>query len=52
MQRNAGKDDKILVRMVSLDDYEEVIDFEGRTLATRVVQIEGYLELDYELIFT
>jgi hypothetical protein len=38
MQRNAGGDDKIQVRMITLDDYEGVIDIEGRTLATNVVQ--------------
>jgi len=34
MQRNAAYDDKILVRTISLDAYETVIDFEGRTVST------------------
>ena len=34
MQRNADYNDKILIRMISLDDYETVIDFEGRSLTT------------------
>jgi len=34
MQRNAGYDDKILVRSISLDAFETVLDFEGRTVST------------------
>ena len=34
MQRNADYDDKILIRSISLDDDQTVIDFEGRSLAT------------------
>jgi thioredoxin-related protein len=34
MQRNADYDDKILVRSISLDDGQTVIDFDGRSLAT------------------
>jgi len=34
MQRNAAYDDKILVRSISLDAYETVVDFEGRTVST------------------
>ena len=34
MQRNAGYDDKILIRSISLDAYETVVDFEGRTVST------------------
>jgi len=34
MQRNATYDDKILVRTISLDAYETVVDFEGRTVST------------------
>jgi thioredoxin-related protein len=34
MQRNAVYDDKILVRSISLDAFETVVDFEGRTVST------------------
>lgn len=34
MQRNAGYDDKILVRSISLDAFETVVDFDGRTVST------------------
>jgi len=34
MQRNSGYDDKILVRSISLDEDESVIDFAGRSLST------------------
>lgn len=34
MQRNAHYDDKILVRSISLDPGETVIDFEGQSLTT------------------
>ena len=34
MQRNAGYDDKILIRSISLDEDKSVIDFEGRSLTT------------------
>jgi thioredoxin-related protein len=34
MQRNAAYDDKILIRSISLDAFETVVDFEGRTVST------------------
>ncbi len=34
MQRNADYDDKILIRTVSLDAYESVIDFDGKSMST------------------
>lgn len=34
MQRNADYDDKILVRSISLDEFNSVIDFDGRSIAT------------------
>jgi thioredoxin-related protein len=33
MQRNAYYDDRILVRSISLDEYNSVIDFDGRSIA-------------------
>ena len=34
MQRNRDYDDKVLIRYVSLDSYETIVDFNGRTVAT------------------
>ena len=34
MQRNAAYDDKILIRSISLDDWETVTDLEGRMIST------------------
>ncbi len=34
MQRNAAYDDKILIRTISLDARETMVDLEGRTLST------------------
>ena len=34
MQRNADYDDKILIRSVSLDAFESIIDFDGRSMET------------------
>ena len=52
MQRNAGEDDKIRVRMITLDDYEEVIDFEGRTLATNDFAVLYGVSLTPAQLFT
>ena len=51
MQRNTGYDDKILVRMISLDDYETVIDFEGRTLTTNEFASRYGVSLTPTLLF-
>jgi len=34
MQRNSDYDDKILIRNVSMSDYEYLVDFEGRSVST------------------
>ncbi len=34
MQRNAGYNDKVLIRTVSLDAYETLVDFQGRSMST------------------
>ena len=34
MQRNADYQDKVLIRYVSLDSFETLIDFDGRNIAT------------------
>ena len=33
MQRNSDYDDKILIRSVSMSDYEYLVDFEGRSVS-------------------
>jgi len=34
MQRNSDYDDKVLIRSVSLSDFENLVDFEGRSVST------------------
>jgi len=34
MQQNSDYDDKILIRSVSMSDYEYLVDFEGRSVST------------------
>ena len=51
MQRNAGYNDKILIRMISLDDYETVLDFEGRSLTTNEFAARYGISLTPTLLF-
>ena len=51
MQRNAGYDDKILIRSISLDDDQTVIDFEGRSLATNEFAASYGVSLTPTLLF-
>ncbi len=51
MQRNTDYDDKILIRMISLDDYETVIDFEGQTLTTNEFAARYGVSLTPTLLF-
>lgn len=51
MQRNTGYDDKILVRMISLDDDKNVIDFEGQTLTTNEFAARYGVSLTPTLLF-
>ena len=51
MQRNADYGDKILVRMISLDDYQQVIDFEGRSLTTNEFAAQYGISLTPTLLF-
>ena len=51
MQRNTGYDDKILVRMISLGDSENVIDFEGETLTTNEFAARFGVSLTPTLLF-
>ncbi len=51
MQRNAAYDDKILIRSISLDAYETVIDFDGRTVSTSDFASRYGVSLTPTLIF-
>ena len=51
MQRNADYDDKILIRSISLDDDQTVIDFEGRSLATNEFAARYGVSLTPTLLF-
>jgi thioredoxin-related protein len=51
MQRNAGYNDKILIRMISLDDYETVIDFAGQSLTTNEFAARYGISLTPTLLF-
>ena len=51
MQRNTEYDEKILIRSVSLDSYETLIDFQGRTLSTTMFASRYDVSLTPTLIF-
>lgn len=51
MQRNDEYDDKVLIRSVSLDSYETVIDFDGNSVDTRVFAARYDVSLTPTLIF-
>jgi thioredoxin-related protein len=51
MQRNADYDDKILVRSISLDDDQTVIDFDGRSVATNEFAARYGVSLTPTLLF-
>ena len=51
MQRNPDYDSKILVRMVSLDADETVIDFDGRSMDTRKFAARYGVSLTPTLLF-
>ena len=51
MQRNADYDDKILVRSISLDDNEVVIDFAGRSVSTTEFAARYGVSLTPTLLF-
>jgi len=51
MQRNADYDDKILLRSISLDDFNSVIDFDGRSIATSEFATRYAVSLTPTLLF-
>ena len=51
MQRNAEYDAKILIRSVSLDSYETVVDFDGRSLSTTEFASRYEVSLTPTLLF-
>jgi thioredoxin-related protein len=51
MQRNAYYDDKILLRSISLDEYNSVIDFDGRSIATSEFATRYAVSLTPTLLF-
>ncbi|MGD2171577.1 MAG: thioredoxin fold domain-containing protein [Gammaproteobacteria bacterium] len=51
MQRNPGYDDKVLIRSVSLDAYQTLIDFEGHTVDTREFAARYGASLTPTLVF-
>ena len=51
MQRNAEYDDKILIRSVSLDVYETLVDFNGRSVTTAEFASRYQVSLTPTLLF-
>ncbi len=51
MQRNAEYRDKVLIRYVSLDMYETLIDFEGRSMSTSEFASRYDISLTPTLLF-
>jgi thioredoxin-related protein len=51
MQRNAEYDDKILMRMVSLSDFDSLIDFDGRSVTTNEFAAQYDVTLTPTLVF-
>jgi thioredoxin-related protein len=51
MQRNKEYNDKILVRSISMSDFDNVIDFDGRSLTTREFAARYGIEVTPTLLF-
>jgi len=51
MQRNPNYDDKVLIRSVSLDAYQTLVDFEGRSVDTREFAARYGVNLTPTLVF-
>ena len=51
MQRNADYDEKILLRMVSLSDFDSLIDFDGRSVTTNEFAAKYEVSLTPTLVF-
>ena len=51
MQRNAEYDEKILIRMVSLDSFETLVDFDGQSVSTAEFASRYQVSLTPTLLF-
>ena len=51
MQRNAEYDDKILIRSVSISEYDHLIDFQGRSVTTAEFASQYDVSLTPTLVF-
>ena len=51
MQRNAEYDDQVLIRTISLDSYETVVDFDGNEIDTREFAARYGVSLTPTLVF-
>jgi len=51
MQRNTDYDDKVLLRSISLDEFNSVIDFDGRSIATSEFATRYGVSLTPTLLF-
>ena len=51
MQRNADYDDKILIRSISMSDYDTVVDFDGKALTTNEFAARYEVDLTPTLLF-
>ncbi len=51
MQRNAGYREKVLIRYVSLDAYETLVDFDGRSMSTSEFASRYGVSLTPTLVF-
>jgi len=51
MQRNTEYNDKVLIRYVSLDAYETLVDFQGRSMATSEFAARYDISLTPTLLF-
>ena len=51
MQRNAQYSDKVLIRSISLDSYETLVDFQGQTLSTSDFAARYEVSLTPTLVF-
>ena len=51
MQRNSDYDDKMLIRSVSMSDYEYLVDFEGRSISTAEFASQYDISVTPTLVF-
>jgi len=51
MQRNAEYADKVIIRSISLDDFETLVDFQGRSMSTSAFAARYNVSLTPTLLF-